>query len=81
MNEGAGGFFIGTNNSYKLALRSNGNLDMEGEVSAKNGYGNSLYMGGDSAGSDFEIGSLTAGTNTLSFYNRPNRAYMDIIAK
>lgn len=55
-------------------------LDVSGEIAARNGYGDILYLGGDGVGNDFEIGSHTTGKNTLSFYNRADATRMNINA-
>lgn len=72
--DGSGNFGIGaTPTSYKL--------DVNGEIVARNGYGNILYFGGDSGGNDLEIGTTQAGNNLISFYNRAAATYMDITAR
>lgn len=72
--DGSGNFGIGaTPTSYKL--------DVNGEIVARNGYGNILYFGGDAGGNDLEIGTTQAGNNLISFYNRAAATYMDITAR
>jgi hypothetical protein len=49
-------------------------------VVAETDAGWRAYMGGDSGGGDIEIGTLTSGINTLSFWNRGAGTYMDTYA-
>ena len=87
-------FYIYDNvaNTARILLDGNGNLgvgatpstyklDVGGEIVARNGLGDVLYLGGDASGTDLEIGTTQAAHNTLSFYNRGAATYMDIAAK
>ena len=56
-------------------------LHVTGEVFATSGFGDIVYVGGDNAGNDCEIGLYApAGRNIISFFNRTLSSYVNIIA-
>jgi len=61
-------------------LTVNGTISAKGEITAQNGYGRTIYMGGDAAGNDLEIGSTTSGQNKIVFYNRTDNKTMQIVS-
>lgn len=65
---------IGTNNPASK-------LQVSGEIVAQNGFGERLYLGGDSANHDLEIGTLDAGVTGIAFWSRATSDHMHIAAK
>ena len=76
----SGNVGVGTASPNEL-LSVNGKLSAKGEIFSTNGYGQSLYIGGDNAGYDFEIGTTTPGASAIAFWNRADANLIDIRAR
>ena len=55
-------------------------LHVNWTISATNDYGDRVYLWGDAAGNDMEIGTLSAARNTVSFWNRNLGIPMNVFA-
>lgn len=55
-------------------------LHVVGEIVAENSGGDKTYIGGGTA-PQMEIGSLTPASTTITFWNRANGDYMDVITR
>lgn len=60
--------------SFRGNVTSGGNINAAHEVIAHNGYGDSITLGGDAAGEDYEI-RLSSGVRPLSIYSPNAKAY------
>jgi hypothetical protein len=56
-------------------------LDVNGEIIARNGFGEGMYIGGDNANHDLEIGSLDPTVTGITFWSRSPSGPMNISAK
>lgn len=53
-------------------------LHVTGEVYSTSGYNDIVYIGGDGAGNDGEVGIQSATRNTITFYNRTQSINADV---
>lgn len=73
------GLTFNHNGAQRLHLHSDNNAYFSGNIYLRNGYGHSMYIGGDAAGNDFQIGSNQKGINTLAFWNQAEGITMDTL--
>lgn len=70
-------FDNGTNVGVGTAAPSS-KLHVSGEVFSTSGYGDIIYIGGDAAGNDGEVGIQSATRNKITFYNRTQSINADV---
>jgi hypothetical protein len=72
IQDGTGNVGIGTTTPTR-------ELDVNGSLSARSGYGDAIILGGDPTGNDVEIGiQAPAERNTVSFWNHQTQTFADI---